>query len=150
MRKIAVKILTMTLCVMMLFTLSIRNIEAKTRSGYYDAEASIYKTFKIKRRKLYVRTEKNTHIDFYKKNRYKGGKNAGNHMVIKLSKKCKYYQTSIDDKCKRIYDPKYMNKVSFSKIAATIKDIRQSRMWCCGITFVVKKGYVTKIMMVYS
>lgn len=71
-------------------------------------------------------------------------------MVIKLSKKCKYYQTSIDAKCKRIYDPKYMNKVSFSKIAATIKDIRQSRMWCCGITFVVKKGSVTKIMRVYS
>lgn len=43
-----------------------------------------------------------------------------------------------------------MNKVIFSKIAATIKDIRQSGMWCCGITFVVKKGYVTKIMMVYS
>lgn len=70
-------------------------------------------------------------------------------MVIKLSKKCKHYQTSIDAKCKRIYDPKYMNKVSFSKIAATIKDIRQSGMWCCGITFVVKKGYVTKIMLVY-
>ena len=150
MRKLSLKIVTMTLCMMMLFTLTTKNTNAKTASGYYYTDTSVCTTFKKKGRKLYVKNVKGRSIEYYKTNNINRMKKVGRYKVFKVSKKCKYYLTSVSSDERRLFDSTYTRRIKYKKITSTIKDIRKSGEWNCGLIVVVKKGYVTKIMMIYS
>jgi len=150
MKKLALKIVTMALCMMMLFTITTKNTNAKTASGYYYTDTSVCTTFKKKGRKLYVKNVKGRSIEYYKKNNNRKSKRVGRYKVFKLSKRCKYYLTSVSSDGRRLFDSSYTRRIKYKNITSTIKDIRKSRDWNCGLIVVVKKGYVTKIMMIYS
>ena len=150
MKKLALKIVTMALCMMMLFTITTKNTNAKTASGYYYTDTSVCTTFKKKGRKLYVKNVKGRSIEYYKKNNNRKSKRVGRYKVFKLSKRCKYYLTSVSSDGRRLFDSSYTRRIKYKKITSTIKDIRKSGDWNCGLIVVVKKGYVTKIMMIYS
>ena len=101
------------------------------------------------REKLSVKTIKGSSIEYYKKNNHHTMKYIGRSKVFKISKKCKYY-TTISGTTKLVWYKKVRKiDIYWHKKYCSICD-KISGFWrFCG-SFQGKKGYVTKIMMVYS
>ena len=149
MRKMSKKVTAVLLSMMMVFTLTISNASAKTVSRYYLISAVPTTYFKKKGRTLTVKTKKANPISYVKTNDYGKAKKTVRNKKFKLSKTCKYYLSSIGSGNK-LYDFKSMKKkTSYSAIKKHIKDVHSLKDGSnFGVVFVVKKGTVTKVVMV--
>jgi hypothetical protein len=151
MRKMSKKVTAVLLSMMMVFTLTISNVSAKTVFRYYEISAASTTYFKKKGRTLTVKTKKANPISYVKTNDYGKAKKTVRNKKFKLSKTCKYYLSSIGSGNK-LYDFKSMKKkTSYSAIKKNIKYARRANdTFSFGVVFVVKKGTVRKVVMVLS
>jgi hypothetical protein len=148
MKKYFAKLMTIVLIVMLLFALTLSSINAKTKSGYYVVSGSVCMTFKKKGKKLSVKTKKGFPIEYYKKNNYHTMKYIGRSKVFKISKKCKYYYTTVSETTK-LYDTKRLEKLTFTDIKDTVRYVKKyPDSGDFGLLFKVKKGYVTKMIII--
>ena len=149
MRKMSKKVTAVLLSMMMVFTLTISNVSAKAVFRYYEISAASTTYFKKKGRTLTVKTEKANPILYAKTNDFGKVKKTVRKKKFKLSKTCKYYLSGIGS-YNKIYDFKIMKeKTSYSAIKKSIKLARRFRDYSnFGVVFVVKKGTVTKVVMV--
>jgi hypothetical protein len=151
MRKMSKKVTAVLLSMMMVFTLTISNVSAKTVFRYYWISAVSTTYFKKKGRTLTVKTEKANPILYAKTNDFGKVKKTVRKKKFKLSKTCKYYLSSISSSNK-IFDFKSMKKkTSYSAIKKNIKLARRFRDGGnFAVVFVVKKGTVRKVVMVLN
>ena len=153
MRKMSKKVTAVLLSMMMVFTLTISNVSAKTVFRYYMISAASTTYFKKKGRTLTVKTEKVNPILYVKTNDFGKAKKTVRKKKFKLSKTCKYYLSSIGiGISNKLYDFKSKKeKTSYSAIKKNIKLARRFRDYSSfGVVFVVKKGTVRKVVMVLN
>ena len=148
MKKYFAKLMTIVLSVMLLFALTLSSINAKTKSGYYVVYGSACIIFKKKGKKLSVKTIKESPIEYYKKNNNHPMKYIGRYKVFKISKKCKYYYTNVSGTTK-LYDTKRLERLTFNDIKNEVRYVRKyPGSGDFVVLFKVKKGYVTKMIII--
>ena len=75
-------------------------------------------------------------------------KYIGRSEVFKISKKCKYYYTTVSGTTK-LYDTKRLEKLTFTDIKDTVRyEKKYPDSGDFVVLFKVKKGYVTKMIIV--
>lgn len=144
MKKALLKMMSVFICLIMLLTVCVNNVDAAS-TRYYSVLNQGVKTFKKSGRKLTVKTKKYYKIAYYKTNNMSKVKYVGYSKKFKLSKKCKYYWTAIAG-YNKLYDKNYMRKTTFSNLKSSITRSKQYDSWEFRIVFVVKNGVVTKVL----
>ena len=144
MKKALLKMMSVFICLIMLLTVCVNNVDAAS-TRYYSVLNQGVKTFKKSGRKLTVKTKKYYKIAYYKTNNMSKVKYVGYSKKFKLSKNCKYYWTAIAG-YNKLYDKNYMRKTTFSNLKSSITRSKQYDSWKFRIVFVVKNGVVTKVL----